>query len=262
MPVGRKIKGAEIVNGFNRKKRGVTQADINRAKRVLAQQKKADPWADPTITDTTISSLPIDPLQEEILASADNPANQKSDLGSQQSPAPQPAPQPAPLKPPPTPPVQKDRFVEDDDDEEMKFAHQMIADVRSIYKKMRGKQKLEELMENDKEFMSIFKELMKVETALMLKKLGAKDGGVGEGAGFFVILKGLESEKPIVKAMMEETDIDIKQVERAMNPTAELLGDAEEINDKRSPGEIVKKAEIVETKVETPDDKVENVEAW
>lgn len=105
-------------------------------------------------------------------------------------------------------------------------AYQLLEDMRWVYQqayegKRGGRNRLKELMKNDKEFLVMVKELMKIESALLSAKI-RKDGGEpgsGNGAGFFVVLKGLDTDKEIVGAAMQN-GIDVKQMGHAIDPLA------------------------------------------
>lgn len=112
--------------------------------------------------------------------------------------------------------------IENIDGDDEKSAHQMLADMRWVYRKVHGRKKLKELVEgDDKQFVSMVKELMKIEAALMTAKI-RKDGDVGSNGGgvgqqnFFVVLKGLE--EGLKNAVVIDKSVDMKQITRAMNP--------------------------------------------
>jgi hypothetical protein len=92
----------------------------------------------------------------------------------------------------------------------------MLNDMRHVYKKLDGRSKLEKLMKSDREFLFMIKELMKIESAQLTAKIRAKEeiGGKGDRM-VFVVLKGLEDEKPIRD--MIEGPRDLKQ-SFVMNP--------------------------------------------
>ena len=134
--------------------------------------------------------------------------------------------------------------------EEDGFVEDLMSDMRWVYKQLRGRDKLLELMDNDKEFLVLVKELMKLEAAYLTNKL--KNRGSRTGGGFLVVLKGLEGDNKLVADMKKDKTIDLKQIERALNPTAELLGPAEEEDERMGipPVEIIKKGLTVEQEEE------------
>jgi len=230
---GRKYKDAEITDNFNQEKLGVTKADITKAKRMIAAQKKLNakpavvkrtPKKKPPKTQDTNVNQPVSVMGYDddgwpIFKSAAAGAEGTSELPS--------APDP------------------DEEDDEVS-AQRMLADMRQVYKNLGGRKKLQELMAGDKEFMGMIKELMKAEISVITNKLKGRDGGSKQG--FFVILKGLETEKPIVKAIEENKAINLRQIEKAINPTEYQMDQEEEEQDQSGgPGEIVKKAETVES---------------
>jgi hypothetical protein len=237
---GRPYKNAKIADGFNQSKAGITKKDIAQAKRVAAAERKLGAQAKSAVPAKPKPSTPKGTYQPDnvlppvitgydeegwpIFAETEEPAPAGAAGTSE------------PKHPPPG--------SEDEDDEAT--AHQMLADMRWVYKQVQGRSKLKTLMAGDKEFMGMVKELMKAEISIITNKMKGKDGGGRQG--FFVILKGLEEEKPIVKALQENKVIDIRQIERAINP-AEYQpdqDDSEQVHE-ISPAEIVKKAESVES---------------
>jgi hypothetical protein len=97
---------------------------------------------------------------------------------------------------------------------------QMLNDMRNAYAKANGSKKLEKLIKkDDKQFVAMVKELMKIETAILTTKIRAKseEGGKGGGQTVFVILKGLEDEKKIME-IVQDKSVDMKQITQAINP--------------------------------------------
>jgi hypothetical protein len=126
--------------------------------------------------------------------------------------------------------------------EDEKSAHQMLQDLRYAYRNAvgvdgkRGKQRLKQLMENDADFKFAVKELLKIEASLLAAKI-RKDGGNGESGGirqqnFFVVLKGLEDGPKIIEAA-QGASVDMKQVQRAINPEQGEVYEAEEAKSMR-----------------------------
>jgi hypothetical protein len=108
---------------------------------------------------------------------------------------------------------------------DLSAAYQMLEDMRWVYKNASvdgktGRKRLQKLMESDREFMTMVKELMKIESALLSARIRKEgDGGLGGGQGFFVILKGLESDNDVLKNAGDGT-IDMKQVAHVLDPSA------------------------------------------
>ncbi len=114
-------------------------------------------------------------------------------------------------------------------DDDSTFAFQMLRDMRDAYKSVDGKKKLKELVANDKDFSSMVKELLKIESAILSAKMKEKDNGFGGGsAAVFVIIKGLEDEKRVDNAIkLTDTGVDLEQVMNALNPNYEKPVEAE-----------------------------------
>jgi hypothetical protein len=121
-----------------------------------------------------------------------------------------------------------DAIINSDDDDN--FAFQMLRDMREAYKSVNGKQKLMDLVANNKDFSSMVKELLKVESAILSAKMKEKDNGItGGSAAVFVIIKGLEDEKRVKEAIkLTDTGVDLEQVMNALNPNAEKRVEVEE----------------------------------
>lgn len=95
---------------------------------------------------------------------------------------------------------------------------QMFQDMRFIYKKLNGRNKLEAWAKDDKNFMTLAKELMKQELALLTAKIrkGEGEGPNGQNQNFFVVLKGLEDTKIVAGA--EDKTVDMKQIHHVLEP--------------------------------------------
>ena len=134
--------------------------------------------------------------------------------------------------------------------EDEKSAYQMLQDMRWVYQKVKGRDKLKRLMDDDKEFKFMVKELLKIEAALLSAKIRAKeDPSVPANQMVFVVLKGLEDEVRVNKAMRggDDKTVDMKQIAHALNPEGGLYElDAEEENKGDRPDEIIKKVEGIE----------------
>jgi hypothetical protein len=138
-------------------------------------------------------------------------------------------------------------------DEDEKSAYQMLQHLRYAYKNSKnsegkkGRSRLMSLMEADAEFKFFVKELMKIEAALLAAKLrkGEDEGGNKIGQqNFFVVLKGLEDEKKFLG--VDDKTVDMKQIQRAMNPTADQSYEQEEEVSKRDAPEQLQKTNSVE----------------
>lgn len=211
---GPPTKDREITENFNKEKLGIKKRDMSRAQRQAIAEKAIERIRKQLRTGSKRKSLEC---------SEPNPTEEKPDIPQSTQEA---------LKP-----EQKKKTPPPEEDDDLGSARQMIDDMRWVYKQLRGKNKLKELMEGDKEFVTLVKELMKIEAAIMTSKLKREDA-TGSGApGFFVVLKGLETDTDIVKAMKNKAaDIDLSQLERALNPNADLLGGT---TDDEQPGENI-----------------------
>jgi hypothetical protein len=123
--------------------------------------------------------------------------------------------------------------AKDTDDE--KSAYQMLQDMRWVYRTLKGRDKLKALVKgDDKQFVFMVKELMRIETALLSAKIRAKETpGDGGNRTVFVVLKGLEEEKPMMKLLSDSKDVDMQQVARAIKPDGseyEVNGKEEEVH--------------------------------
>lgn len=98
---------------------------------------------------------------------------------------------------------------------------QMFQDMRAIYKKLKGRDRLEKWAKDDKNFLVLAKELMKQESVLLAAKIrkGEGEGPNGGSQNFFVVLKGLEEEKGLVEKFDDKT-VDMKQVKHVLEPEA------------------------------------------
>ena len=143
------------------------------------------------------------------------------------------------------------------DDE--KSAQQMLQHLRYAYRNAvgptgkKGRSRLVELMETDSEFKFAVKELMKIESSLLAAKLRKADDGGQGGVGqqnFFVVLKGLEDEKKYLNMGKVDKTVDMKQIQRAINPDMGEVYEAEEEVGKRDAPEQLRKSTV------------ESVEGW
>ena len=97
--------------------------------------------------------------------------------------------------------------------EEDDSSYNMLLDMRWAYKKVKGRKKLLKLIkDDDKQFVVMVKELIRLESVLLTAKL-RKDGDGSEKQAVFVVLKGLE--KPPEGC---SDGIDIPQITKAISP--------------------------------------------
>ena len=107
------------------------------------------------------------------------------------------------------------------ENEEGLLGSQMFQDMRAIYKKLKGRDRLEKWAKDDKNFLILAKELMKQESVLLAAKIrkGEGEGPNGQSQSFFVVLKGLEEEKELAEKFDDKT-VDMKQVKHVLEPEA------------------------------------------
>lgn len=100
-------------------------------------------------------------------------------------------------------------------------AYQMLQDMRYVYRKVKGRKKLAELIEaDDKQFVFMVKELMKIESQLMSAKIRAREDLNGTAQQtVFVVLKGLEDGPQILDVTPGgDEEIDHRQIAAALTP--------------------------------------------
>ncbi len=135
----------------------------------------------------------------------------------------------------------------------LQAAYDMLLHMRYAYRNSKGptgakgRQRLVELMNNDADFKFAVKELLKIESALLAAKIRKEGDGVvgGSNQNFFVVLKGLESERPMLEAMTDKT-VDMKQIQKAMNPDENSYEPEEEVNQRDAPEPLSKSIEMEE----------------
>jgi len=132
--------------------------------------------------------------------------------------------------------VPTDSDIEDTSD--FKSAYQMLQDMRWIYRHVHGRKRLKALVEDDdKQFVFMVKELMKIEASLMAAKVRkGEDLNQPDQRSFFVVLKGLEDEKKYLSSEMDKT-IDMGQIQKAINPGLTNRNETKEREDKNQPPE-------------------------
>lgn len=102
--------------------------------------------------------------------------------------------------------------------EDTESTHQMLLDMRSVYKSAGGKAKLLRLIkDDDKLLMAMVKELLKIESSLLAAEIKTKEYNRGGNQVTFVILQGLQTAADVVK---KSDGLDIDQIENALNPEA------------------------------------------
>lgn len=155
--------------------------------------------------------------------------------------------------------------IPDDDLEasadDTKAAYQMLQDMRYGYKNsvgpggLKGRRRLLKLMESDQEFKFVVKELLRIEAAL--KKAEAEGAGRRGQEGnvqqnFFVVLKGLETEKGLMDTFSSKpvNGLDMKQISHAMNPSESGVYEVEEESRKAEPEQLFKMVGDDQAKVE------------
>jgi predicted RNase H-like nuclease (RuvC/YqgF family) len=189
---GRRTKDAEISENFNTKKRGVklTAAEIRKAKfeqqRLLAEQKARE--------------RQVDKLERELAKVRGPRSEDESGEGKE---------------------VEEDAKVDVNEEEAARSAYQMLEDMRYVYRNAGGRAKLMKLMKaDDKQFVFMVKELMKIEATLLATKIKTKgEGGKTDGA-VFVVLKGLNDEKvdSLKIITVDGEKVNVGQIRDAMNP--------------------------------------------
>jgi len=226
---GKPTKDALISDGFNQQKLGprASNALIRKARREAALAKQR-------IEVERKRQAAEFELMEKKLARA------KKEVGIKDT-MPAPVEEPTQEEPPPAP------------DEDEKSAHRMLQDLRYAYRNSvgpggsKGKRRLVELMEADAEFKFAVRELLKIEAALMAAKI-RKEGGDGSGSvnqSFFVVLKGLETEMPVIS--QGDKTVDMKQITRAMSPDeSSYEPEEEEVSQRDAPEQLQKPVEGME----------------
>ncbi len=235
---GRPPKDAPITNNFNQTKIGAhaTKKEILAAKRAMRMETQRQEY------ERQKQQIDLDKLagivkkaQEKVGVpdeQAEDGEEEQEELGE---------------------PVPKSKIAPDDDE---KSAQQMLQHLRYAYRNAvgptgkKGRARLVELMENDGEFKFAVKELMKIESSLLAAKIRKADdgrGGVGQ-QNFFVVLKGLEDEKKYLGAGRVDKTVDMKQIQRAINPDMGEVYEAEEeeVSQRGAPEQLQKPVESVE----------------
>jgi hypothetical protein len=134
----------------------------------------------------------------------------------------------------------------------------MIQDLRWAYSQLNGRQKLKEMMADDKQFSFIVKELLRLEAAEK-----EKDKGGSSGMGFFVIIRGLNDEKALSELMgdVDKNEISSERVKIIMtNPdgseaplAAPISSEVPAVDPKDALEEPVEEKPVEENKTKTDD---------
>jgi len=198
---GAKPKDSSISDNFNAAKKGnLSQADLKKAKREAKLERERQELAN------LEQQQALDRVQKRI----------DSIKGALEG------------KPLPAPEAQEP----EDESDDIKSAYRMLKDLRYAFQNSRGKdgkkgrQRLVSMMEMDAEFKFMIKELVRIETALLSAKIRTKDDPAGQTNNMvFVVLKGLEDEKKVMASM---GNIDMKQIDNALNPNATPTYEADE----------------------------------
>ena len=111
-----------------------------------------------------------------------------------------------------------------DEQEDERSTHQMLKDLRWVYRNVKGRTKLKELMEDDKQFVFLIKELVKIETQIMAAKIRNEDPG-GSSQTVFVVLKGLDDEKKF------NITVDVPKIDQILNPELDQREPEKELSD-------------------------------
>lgn len=111
-----------------------------------------------------------------------------------------------------------------------KNAYQMLEDMRHAYRHGGGRKKLGDFAQaDDRNFVFLVKELMKIEAALLSAKIRRENTAVNSAnqQNFFVVIKGLEDgPAPMVGAMGD--GVDFARIQRAVDPTFVGRNDADD----------------------------------
>ena len=258
---GRRSKDSKISDNFNATKvytkpqrRRTQPADASPTAQLAAiigvTAKDIDAWGEELELKSTSENPDYFDTEPEPESTSGEPTEPTEDTREEDPPAdairitPMPTPTPTSRTPAATAGSSGSASRNDQEgDGEDRFAEDLMADMRYVYKQLGGRTKLRDLMTGDKEFIGLVKELMKVEAAYLAKKLGLKNDQ--QPQGFLVVLKGLEGDDKLVKDMRNNKAIDFKQIERAMNPTLERSKVEAEIKLGLRPDEIMRKQQEV-----------------
>lgn len=193
---GRKPKDKSITDNFNQKKLlGLSKKELAAAKKIAAAEAKKKKLAAELLRKERAESkrlekealkLGLEKLAKENVAKAEDG------------------------EPPAGPPAPSD-------EENVDAAYQMLQDMRWVYRKVKGRKKLKQLIDDDdKQFVFMVKELMKIESQMISAKIRSKEDPGGNQT-VFVVLKGLAEEK---QYEVEDPLINMKQIQHVIQPEA------------------------------------------
>ena len=124
------------------------------------------------------------------------------------------------------------------DDNDIKSAYQMLQDMRWVYRDVKGRKKLRAMVAgDDRQFVFLVKELMKIEAAVLAAKIRKTDEPISGSQNFFVVLKGLEGDKSMLESIdiNKEGIVGIRQMQNILKPDGkEYEMDEEERKNKSS----------------------------
>lgn len=146
---------------------------------------------------------------------------------------------------------ERDSYKEEKESEEekpddVKSAYEMLQDMRWVYKNLKGKTKLRDLCKaDDKQFLFMIKELMKIESSLKQAEIRKEGTGSGDGRAVFVILKGLDAQKVVVRENSIDS-IDMEQLKRVLDPNDISYRPNSSVTANEPPALILKKEEIIQ----------------
>ena len=225
---GRPTKDAPITDNFNRQKAGkkLSQREIN----ALKQKAKRAAQLEKSRLEQAHKA------QERELASI---ADQLAKVGKRVGVDVGEEAVEIPVVPP-------DSDPQDADD--LKSAYQMLQDMRWVYRNVHGRKKLKALVDSDdKQFVFMVKELMKIEASLMAARIRKnEEPSQTSQQNFFVVLKGLEDEKKYLDVGKVDKDVvdtvDMKQIQRAINPDLSEVYEAEDEGGQRDAPEQLQRS--------------------
>lgn len=127
-------------------------------------------------------------------------------------------------------------------EDDVKSAYEMLQDMRWVYRSLKGKTKLRDLCKaDDKQFLFMIKELMKIESSLKQAEIRKEGTGSGDGRAVFVILKGLDQDRVEVKDNL----VDMESLSRVLDPTYVTYSPEERESGNAPPEQIMKKGESI-----------------
>jgi hypothetical protein len=144
------------------------------------------------------------------------------------------------------------------DADDAKSAYQMLQDMRWVYRNVRGRKKLKDMVDaDDKQFLFMVKELMKIETSLLSAKIRTKeDNTVGGQQTVFVVLKGLDApmQKVVDMSVPVEERKYIERAQRMVNPDMEFKDETVEVDSTGAPEMLLGRLNNVEIKPDAEDE--------